>query len=118
MLHHRGAGRELLVAGTGGQQQEVYVGGVDAGHGHGVASGFHRHLGDLSVHVAGPDPAAFADPLVGGIHYLGEVVVGELPFGEVGRPTGDAAVGHGELRGSWTGRWTRGPEGRLATAHQ
>ena len=98
MLDDRGACRKLLIATAGCQQEEVHVGGIHAGHGQCVAPGLRRHLGHLSVDVAGPDTTAFTDPLVGGVHDLSEIVVGEPALGKMGCPTGDTAVGHGVLR--------------------
>ena len=69
--------RHALVGRGGGQDQQVDIGGLHAGHLHGGPAGLDAHGGGGQADAALADPGALPDPLVAGVHHRGQVVVGE-----------------------------------------
>src|SRR5690606_18196187 len=78
LLHHAGRGRDDGVTTAGGDQEKVDVIGCLAGSGESTVACHGRQLGGLDM----ADPALLdtgpgGNPLVGGVHDLFQVVVGQ-----------------------------------------
>ena len=79
-LHDGGGGREGQVRRGGGDDDQVDVGGRAAGGVQGALGGLDRQVARrlvVAARVALLDAGALADPLVGGVDDLGQVVVGD-----------------------------------------
>ena len=91
----RGSGRRRVRVGHGGDDDGTELGGLDAGLLQGLAGGALGHVDHADVGggaVAGDDAGALADPLVGGIDPLADVVVGDDDVGPVRADAQDAGV--------------------------
>src|SRR4051794_38756911 len=68
--------------------------------------------------VALADAGAFGDPGVGGVHQLGQFVIGDDPVRQVAAYAGhDATLDDGHLNPSFGGRLARSDHGRRQAAH-
>ena len=81
--------RHGAVGRRGREDEQIDVGGVDAGHLECSAARLDRQTGGGSTDVAFADAGAFDDPVVVGVHRLREVVVGDDAIGQGGSPPGD-----------------------------
>ena len=85
-LKEAGRGREGNVRRHGGDDEQVDVGGGEAGAFEGLGGGLGAHVRRV---LAGSGDAAFGDagagldPLVGSVHHLGQFGIGELAFWSV-----------------------------------
>ena len=87
--HGAGGGERLLGRG-GAQHEEANVVRREIRSGDGGRGGLGRHVDRGAANPALTDAGPFSDPGVGGLHVLGEVVVGDDLFGKGGADAGDA----------------------------
>ena len=76
----------------------VEFAGVDAGIGQRGARGRQRQVGGLfavACDMALADAGALADPFVGRIHLLGQIVIGDDVVRQIGAAADDAGADHG-----------------------
>ena len=83
-------GGERLFGRGGAQHEEADVIRREIRSGDGGCGGLDCHVDRGTADPALADAGPFSDPGVGGVHVLGEVVVGDDLFGKGGADPGDA----------------------------
>ena len=101
-LQDTGATGEHLVRRGGGKNNQINIGGLNAGGLNGVQGRlFSKIYRALSGQGNMPlfDTSAFADPLIRGLHLLFQVAIGNDVIRQIGTGSGNACKGHGQFPG-------------------